>query len=151
MQFILSLLRALAASIPSQVDAILMRIFSLGMSFSSYRAMSLFAFSIVAYLSKLSLASTSVETTPGTRSRILFPNWTDSWSQIMVTSLPWFSGVSSAQTTGCLGFSSSSMVLSYDFPFPLVCETLLEDLCWTGGFTIESKLSKPHLIASSIT
>jgi hypothetical protein len=70
---IFSFLKAFAASIPSHVLAIFIKILSLFTPSSSYRAMILyildnklvtFALSIVAYLSKLNLASTSVETYP---------------------------------------------------------------------------------------
>ena len=56
----------LAASMPSHVDAILINIRDLSIPTSLYNEIILRAFAIVASLSKDNLASTSVETYPGT-------------------------------------------------------------------------------------
>ena len=65
-----------AAWMPSQVDAILMRMRSFLTPTESYSAMSSLAFFFVASLSKERRASTSVETRPGIIFRISFPNST---------------------------------------------------------------------------
>jgi len=72
----------LAASIPSQVEAILIKILSLEMPFSSYNLITLLALYTVASVSKLNLASTSVLTTPGTNFNISHPKFTANLSII---------------------------------------------------------------------
>jgi len=65
-----------AAWMPSQVDASLIKMRSLLTPSPSYRAINLFAFSILASLLKDNLASTSVETLPGIIFKISLPNRT---------------------------------------------------------------------------
>ncbi|KYM80492.1 hypothetical protein ALC53_09042 [Atta colombica] len=61
---------------PSQVDASLIKMRSLLTPSPSYKAINLFAFSILASLLKDNLASTSVETLPGIIFKISLPNKT---------------------------------------------------------------------------
>lgn len=61
---------------PSQVDASLIKTRSLLTPSPSYKAINLFAFSILAFLLKDNLASTSVETLPGIIFKISLPNKT---------------------------------------------------------------------------
>lgn len=65
-----------AAWMPSQVDASLIKIRSLLTPSPSYRAINLFAFSMLASLLNDNLASTSVETLPGIIFKISLPNKT---------------------------------------------------------------------------
>jgi len=74
-----------AAWMPSQVDASLIKMRSLLTPSPSYRAINLFAFSILASLLKDNLASTSVETLPGIIFKISLPNRTHVMSRAAST------------------------------------------------------------------
>ena len=79
---------SLAAWIPSQVEAILIKILSFSIPTDLYKSMSWWAFAFVAALSKERRASTSVDTRPGMIARISLPNstswWENRWSAVMV-------------------------------------------------------------------
>jgi len=111
LQFILSLFNSLAAYIPSQVLAILIKILSLGISASSYSFMIFFALFTVACLSKLNLASTSEDTNPGINESIFAPNTVINLSQASSISA-FYSATESASNSISNSLSSSILFSS---------------------------------------
>ena len=93
-----------AASMPSQVEAILISTRSRGMPAASYSAIRRCARATVAAVSKLRRASTSVETRPGTTFRISRPKRTSTSSTISSSARPRCAATVSASSgaySGC--------------------------------------------------
>ena len=124
LQWIPSFSSSVAATMPSQVDASFIKILSLGIPASWYRARYLLAFWMLPWTSKESLASTSVETLPGTIFKISIPKFTNAFS------------------------TARSMDSLWDFPFFFPCWMASSIRNWYSGFSDAAKIKEGFVVAS---